>query len=163
MKYLSELLCTNRVLPKKNYLLEGGPLVVQASLARWGFSEPLCSHVPAGVVMRGCVLLQGNFFEHSLSESVHFTMGDLWAHLPTVCWDFHSFRPKTAWPPCLTPPIHQILPQVALFVCFPRWKKSSKGNVLLTWKGKTEGRSTKMHRNWQAQKNCFEQWKKTTW
>ena len=46
--------------PKKNqnYLLEGGPLVVQATPARWVFWKPICVSVPAGIVVRGCIQLQ---------------------------------------------------------------------------------------------------------
>ena len=47
---------------RNNYLLEGGPLVVQASSARWVFQEPICVSAPAGIVVRGCIWLQWIFF-----------------------------------------------------------------------------------------------------
>lgn len=37
-----------------NYFLEGGPLVVHASLTKWVF----CISVPAHVIVKGCVWLQ---------------------------------------------------------------------------------------------------------
>ena len=38
-----------------NYHLEGGPLVVQASLAGCIFWEPICISVPAAMVVRSCI------------------------------------------------------------------------------------------------------------
>ena len=116
-----------------NYHLEDGPLVVQASPARWGFQEPICISVPAGSGVRGCIWLQWKFSEDSFDAFVHFTMGDLWAHLPTPCWVFSSFWPKMAWPPCLIPLFTRSHLKWLLFL-FPQMKKSSKGNFLLSWK-----------------------------
>ena len=67
-----------------------------------------------------------------------------------------QFLTKTAWPSCLTFPIHPISPQATLFL-FPWWKKSSKGKTSSTFckcgRGETKnGRSTKRHQNWQVQK-----------
>ena len=56
-------------------------------------------------------------------------------HLPTLHWVFSSFWPKKAWPLCPTLPIHHShLWTTSLFGCFPWWKKSSEGNILLMWK-----------------------------
>ena len=121
-----------------NYLLEDGPLVVQASFTRWVFQGPICISVLAGIVVRGCIWLQWIFLK-TFNTFAHFIMGDLQGHLPTLCWVFSRFcfffLPKMAWPPCLALPIHPISPQGALFVClFPWMKKFSKGNVLPMWK-----------------------------
>ena len=88
-------------------------------------------------------------------------MGDLWLHLPTPHWVFSSFWPKMALSLCPTLPLHLILPWGNFSFCFPRWKKSLKGNILLMWKrrGKKNSRSTKRHQNRWVQ-NYFEQWKK---
>ena len=56
------------------------------------------------------------FFEDSFNMFAHFVMGDLGTHLPTLCWVFSSFWPKTAWPPCPTIPIHPVLPWPIFFV-----------------------------------------------
>ena len=100
-------------------------------------------------------LASENFFFKTLATRiVHLMMDDLGAHLPTPHWVFNSFWPKTAWPPCPTPSIHPISPwATSFFVCFPGWKKSSKGNILLMWKRwNKNGRSTERHQNWQVQK-----------
>ena len=46
-----------------------------------------------------------------------------------------QFLTKMSWPLCPILPIHPVLPQAAFVLfCFPRWKKSSEGKVLPTWK-----------------------------
>ena len=102
------------------------------SPTRWVVQEPICISVPAGVVVRGSVWLQWIFFGDSFKEFAHFMMGDLPMHLFTLHWVFSSFSPKTAWPLCLTFPVHLISPQATFFP--PGWKNSSKGNVLPMWK-----------------------------
>ena len=49
-----------------------------------------------------------------------------------TAWVFSRFWPKTAWLPCLTLPIHLVLPHD--FFWFLWMKKSSKGNDFLMWK-----------------------------
>ena len=66
------------------------------------------------------------FFKASFNAFAHFMMGYLWAPAHstlTVQQFWPSFWPKMAWPSCST------LPPRATCFCFPRWKKSSKGNV----------------------------------
>ena len=70
--------------------------------------------VPASIV-RGFEINFGEFSEGSFNALAHFTMGDLWVHLPTLCWVFSSFWPKMAWPPCPTFPLHLISPWATFF------------------------------------------------
>ena len=110
---------------KRNYLLEGGPLIIQASPTRWVFYEPICISVPAGGVVRGCIQLQWIFLEDSFKAFAHFMMGDLQVYLPIPCWVFSSSGAKTAWPSCPTLPIHLILPWAT--VLSSQMKKVLKG------------------------------------
>ena len=139
---------------KPNYLLEGRPLVVQASSARWVF-QPICISAPVGGVVRGCIWLQWIIFEDSFNTFAHFLMGDLQAHLPTPCWVFSSFWPKMAWPPCPILLIHPISHQATFFVClFSQMKNILKGNYcpdVEEVKQKND-RSTNKHQNWWVQK-----------
>ena len=97
----------------------------------------------------------GNFFEDF--QHVH-PFHDGWfmsasAHTSSV---FSSFWPKTAWPlwPRPHPSHHSLDLTQATFFCFPKWKKSSKGNVWPMWKRwkQKKGRSTKRHQNRWVQK-----------
>ena len=77
-------------------------------------------------------LASANFFWR-LNAFAHFMVGDLQAHLPTLCWV--NFWPKIAWPPLSHLPYSSDLALsnfFLLFVCSPRCKKSSKGNILPT-------------------------------
>ena len=117
--------------PNQNYLLEGqlpllgeccrGPRVSVYQCTSWRW---FCQRLGSASV---------SFFLKNLNAFAHFMMGDLWVHLPTLCWVFSILGPKTAWPLCPTLPIHPISPQVTFF-CFHGWKKSSEGNVWLIWK-----------------------------
>ena len=116
-----------------NYLLEVGPLWYM--LPRLGE----CSRNPSVSVcqMRCCETSQAVFgfseifCKDSFNTFARFMMGDLWVNLPTLCWVFSSFWPKTAWPPprCPTLSIHPISPRATFLFCFPEWKKSSKRNI----------------------------------
>ena len=66
---------------KCNYLLEGRPLVVQASLTRLVFYKHICIRVLAAL----CERFLSEFFLKTLNMIAHFMMGDLQAHLPTLC------------------------------------------------------------------------------
>ena len=101
----------------QDYLLEGGTLVVQASPTRWVF--PSVSVHQLALLWEAVFGFSECFFEDSFSVFAHFMMGDLWAHLPTMCWVFSSFWPKIVWLLYLTLPIHLISPEVTFFVCFP--------------------------------------------
>ena len=89
-----------------------------------------------------------NIFEDFLNIFVHFMMGNLWVHLPTLHWVFSSFWPKTIWPPSPTIPIHQISPW-ATFFGFPKGKSPQREMVCRCGKGGTnkQSRSTKRHQN----------------
>ena len=101
-----------------------------------------------------------NFLEESFSAFARSMMVDLWVHLPTPHWVVSSFWPKPAWPPCPAHHIHPVLPWAMVFCCcFPGWKKSSKGNILLMWK-KWYKMSEALKDIKIKFKNCFEQWKK---
>ena len=120
----------------QNYLLEGRRLVAQDSLTRWVFQERVHS-------------ASANLFLKTCNAFVRFMMGDLQAHLPTLCWVFSIFWPKS--PPYLAP---------SDSLCFPTWKRSSKENVLQCGRGETHtAEALKRIRN-NKFKNCFEQWKK---
>ena len=136
----------------KNYVLEGKPLIAQASPARWVFWEPICISVPAGVVVRGCMRLKGIFLEDSFNMFALIMLGDLQAYLPTLCWVFSSSWPKMAWPLCLTFPIHLISPKQHFFVS-PDEKSPQRETLCQCGRSKTKnGRSTKRHQNWWVQK-----------
>ena len=63
------------------------------------------------------------------------------------------FGQETAWPLCLTLPIHTVSLWATFFCCFFRWKKSSKGNVLpMRKRWNKNSRSTKRQQNWWVQK-----------
>ena len=102
------------------------------------------------------------FFEDTFKAFAHLMKGDLQGHLPIPHWVFSSFCPKMAWPLCPTLPSHLIsLPSDFFCCCFPRWKKSSKGNVLLMWKrwNKKPAEALKGSKI-DKLNNYFEQWKK---
>ena len=116
--------------------------------ASWHFCERLCS-------------ASEFFFKNSFSIFVHFVMGDLQAHLPTQHWLVSSFWPKKGMTPIPHPPYSPDLTSGDYFFLCPRWKKSSKGNILpmrKRWnKKKAEAlKGTQIDEF----KNCFEQWEK---
>ena len=99
-------------------------------------------------VMRGCVWLQWIFFENSFNVFAQFMMGDLWVHLPTLCWVFSSFWSKTAWFLCPTLPIHLISPCATFFVCLGE-ESPQRETFCHCGIGETRNsRSTKRHQNW---------------
>ena len=106
---------------KWNYLLKGGPLVVQASLARWDFQEPVCVSL-LGDVVRATLLLTWlclasvNFFEDSSNAFAHFMIGDLQMDVPILYQMFRSFWPKMTQLLCPTLPICPISPKQLNFV-----------------------------------------------
>ena len=71
-----------------------------------------------------------------------------------------KFLTKNGMTPVPTLLIHPILTQEMFFVCFPGWKKYSKGNILLMWKSwKKMAKALKVIKIDEF-KNCFEQWEK---
>ena len=111
--------------------------------------EPICISVPNGIVVRGCIWLQWICFEDSFNTFSHFMMGDLWAHLPTPCWVFSSFRPK-CHDPCAPPSLFtQSCPEWPFLFCYPRWKSPKREMFEVKQKN---SRSTKRHRNQWVQK-----------
>ena len=147
---------------KQNHLLEGGPLVVEASLAGWVFQEPIWISVPVGIVVRGCIWLQWIHFEDLFNVFANFMIGDLWARLPTSRRVFRSFWSKTAWPLCPTLSIHPNL-RPREFILFP-WVENSPQRETLCQHGKGETKHGRSTRNqWSIKinefKDCSEQWK----
>ena len=132
----------------------------------WYRLPPLgeCSRNPSVSVYQLALLREAAF---GFSE---FLLKTLSVHLP-ISW---CVIQKHTWPHCNecsavfdqkrhgphSPPSLFTLscPERLFFVCFPRWKKSSKGNVLpmmKRWnrnKQTNKGRSTKQHQNRQVQK-----------
>ena len=99
------------------------------------------------------------FFENSFNLFAHYIMGGLWAYLPTPCWECSAVFDQTRMAPMPHPPYSCSHPQRLCFVS-PRWKKSSKGNILAMWRS--------WNKKWlkplkgiktDKLKNCFEQWK----
>ena len=128
MKYIYQL---QGVMKKPwNYLLEGGPLVVQASQSRFGFSE----------------------FFWSLNTFAHFMMGDLQVHLTTLHWVFSSFWPKMAWLSCPTFPIHWSCSEQPFFVSWMKKVLKGKHFADVEEMKQKNGTSTKRHQNWWVQK-----------
>ena len=128
---------------KQNYLLEGRLLGVQASL----IGE--CSRNPTPVYQLALLWEDAFSFSEFFCERVFqhvCPFHDGWFTNEGTC-------PKTAWPLCLTLPIHPITPQVTCFL-FPQMKKVLKGKYFC-WCGRGEtknSRSTKRHQNQQVQK-----------
>ena len=118
--------------PKKPELfLEGGPFVVQAYTTRWVVLGTHLYQCTNWHCERLC-LASVNFFLILFQHVCPFHDGWLTsipAHLTVSAQQF--FWPKTVWPLSLTL-FARSCPNN--FFCFPRWKKSSKGNVLLMWK-----------------------------
>ena len=115
-------------------LSSGGwaPCNIQASPTRWVFQEPICISVPAGVIVRGCILLQRIFFWRLFQRVCPFHDG-WWFTSPhhAECsavfdWKWHD--------PCALPSQFTHSHPKQLLFCSPGWKKSSKGNILPMWK-----------------------------
>ena len=85
-----------------------------------------CSRNPSVTVLWEAVFSFSEFFWRlfQCNAFAHFLMGDLWMHLPTLCWVFSSFWLKMAWTPCTTLLIHWL----AWSNCFvPQMTKVFKG------------------------------------
>ena len=116
-----------------------------------------CSRNPSVSVDQLVLLWEAEF---SCNE---FFLKTLSTHLPFSWWMIHTctcphctwvfsnffFLPKTAWSLCSTFLITWSYPK-QLFFCFPEWKESSKGNILLMWNKWNE--KQQKHQNWQVQK-----------
>ena len=132
--------------PKWNYLLEGGPLVGQASPTRRVFYAPTCTSVQL-VLLWEAAFGFSELFGDSFNVFARFIMGDLQVHLPTPRWVFSSFWPKMAWLQCSTFSIHRISSQ-ATFFGFPGWKNPERGTFCWCGRSETEnGWSTKISRS----------------
>ena len=97
-----------------NYLLEGRPRVVQASLLPEYSRCPSVSADQLALLWKAAFSFSEFFFK-TFKVFAHFMMGDLRAHLPTPQWVFSSLWPKTAWPSCPTLHIHPISPRETFF------------------------------------------------
>ena len=143
---------------KPNFFFqEGGPLIVQAS-PRW--VSVLGTHLYQGISWCFCERLHSasvNFFEDSFNALAHFMVGDLRTHLPTLCWVFNRFSPKTAWPPC--PTLLPISPHLAPSDVFLFPHEKSPPREMFCWDvEEVKQKTTKRQENLDV-RNCFEQWK----
>ena len=140
--------------------LGGWPLVVQASPARWVFSDPIYIGVPSGVV-RGCIWLQGIFLK-TLSMC-----------LPISWWVIHKctcphraecsavFDQNQHDPHILLSLFTQSCSELPFSVS-PDEKSPQRETFFLCGRGETKNsRNPKRYQN-QGVKNCFEQWKKVS-
>ena len=97
--------------------------------------------------VRGCVWLQWTFWR-LFQRMCLFCDGWFTSAPAHIALSVQQFLTKNGTTPLPHPPYS---PDLTLkdFVCFPRWKKSPKGNVLPMWKrwNKKKGRSTKRHQN----------------
>ena len=152
--------------PKKpwNNLLEGGPLVVQASPTQWLFKELISISVPAGIVVRGCVRLQGICWK-TLSTRLPISGWMVYeqVHLPTLRWVFSGFWPKMSWP--LDPPslFTQFHLKWHFFVClFPQMKKVLKGKCFANVEEVKQKMAEALLKGIKIDtlQNCSEKWKK---
>ena len=140
-----------------NYLLEGGPLVVQASPTTWVFWETICYGVSAGGVVRGCVWSQWLVFGDSTSLPISWqVIMSAPAHTALSVQQFLIKNGMTSVP---HPPYIPDLTLRDFFVCVSLGEKNpQRGNVLPMWK--------KWNKKWQKHykatkfKNCFEWWRK---
>ena len=135
-----------------------GAFVVESSPAR----EPTCISVPAGIVMKVCLWLSWFFFE---DYQHNCPFNDEWltsapAHTALSVQQFLTKNGMTSMPyppysPDLTP---------SNFLCFLKWIKSSKGNVLVMWRKWNKQKMAEALKGFKINefKHCFEQWKKTS-
>ena len=138
-----------RVVPLKP--TRGGPLVVQASPARWVFWKPICSSAPAGVVVRGCAWLQWIFFLKARSTCLPISWWVIYESPAHIALSAQGFWPKTAWPLCPTLPIY-LISSPGTFFCFPNEKSPQRERFCWCGRGETkDARSTKRHQYWQVQ------------
>ena len=148
----------------QNYLLEGEPLVAQASPDRWVFRNTSVS------VFQLVALWEAAF---GFSELFLKTLS---MHLP-ISWQVIYTRTCPHHVECLavfdqkrydlyTPPSLFTVSNSKQLFLFPwKKKKSSKGNILPVWKrwtNKKNGKSTIRHQNWWVQK-LFWAVEKTSW
>ena len=86
------------------YLLEDRPLVLQAPTPRWVFQEPICINVPAGIFVRGWIMLQWIFFEDSFNAFAHFIDGWFTSTTTHTVLSVEQFLPKNGMTLMLHPP-----------------------------------------------------------
>ena len=122
-----------------------------------------CSRNPSVSVYHLVLLWEPAFsfseFFWRFNTFAHFMMGDLWAHLPTLCWVLSSFWPKTAWPCAPLSLFTRSHPSNSLL--FLWMKKGLKGKHFAG----VEAVKQKMAETLEGLKigkfkNCFDQWKK---
>ena len=121
---------------KKNYLLEGRPL-----------RNPSVS-VYQLVVVWEAALGFSEFFFKTLQNVCPFHDGWLTSAPAYTALYSVVFDPKWNDPHASPSLVIQYHPEW-LFFCYPRWKKSSKGNILLMWKR----RNKKWQKHWKASKS----------
>ena len=146
-----------------NYLLEGGPLVVQVPPLGECSGNPSVSEYNLALLWEAAFGFSGFFFFFGRPFQRFCPFHDGWftstpAH---TAFSVQQFLTKNylVWPPCPTLPIRPISPWETFLFCFPGWKKSWKGNIFWCGRGETKNsRTTKRHQYWRVP-NCFERWK----
>ena len=119
----------------QNYLLEGRPLVVQTSPRGECSRNPPVSVHQLALLWEAAFGFSDFFFFWRLFQHI-CPLHDGWftsapAH---TTLSVQQFLTKNGMFPMSQPPYSPDLALSDFFFCFPRWKKSSKGNILLMWK-----------------------------
>ena len=141
--------------PNRNYLLEGGAVVVQASPARRCSRDPSVSVCQHHIVVRGCVWLQWIFFFWGLFQCVcPFPDGWFMSGPAHTALSDQKFLTKKLHDTCAPPFLFtQSCPERPFVCLFLGMKKAFKGNALPVWKRwNKNGSSTERHQNWRVQK-----------
>ena len=137
--------------------LEGGPLVVQSSPARWVFCV-LGTHLYQCTSWLCCERLHsasGNFFlRQHFCPFHHGVIYHRTCPHPTEC--SAVFDKKTARPPCPTPSIHLLSPWATCF-CFPGWKSPQRETFCKCGRGETKMAEALKGITIDKLKYCFEQ------
>ena len=142
-----------------NYLLESGPLVVQASPPSWEFYEPMYISVLAGIIVRGCVRPQWTLFlktQHICPFYGWFISAHTYTELSV-----QQFLTKKWHDPHAPASLFARSHLEQLFFCFPWWRTPQRETFCRCGRGETRKtaealKGTKIDKF----KNCFEQWKK---
>ena len=137
-----------------NYLLEGGPLVVQASLTIHLYhctSWPCCERLHSASV---------NFFWRLFQHICLFHDGGFTIVPAHTVPRAQQFLTKTGMAPVPHPPHSPLLTPNNTFFVLSDVKSPQREMLCQCGRGETKNsRSTKRHQNWWVQ-NCFEQWEK---
>ena len=138
----------------QNYILEGGPLIVQASSARWVFYKPSCISVPAGLVVRGCVWLQWIFLRTQCICPFHEWFMNTSVH---TALSVQQFLTKNGMTPVPHPPYSPSL-TLSKYFLFLWMEKVLKGKLCADVEGLKQKTAEALQGiKINEFKNCFEQ------